>query len=234
MAPEKTLDRPIRWETEDSQERTMVVGLLADPGLPTEIARQLAAELPDVLADQPRGGMRYAFAVVSETLRRRGDARGERLVDLVAERREREGWDFAIGLTDLPVYKDGRPIVAELSRDAAAALLLVPALTVLRPADQARDIVAGLILEWAGGDSVDGALERLEDRVPSLHRVEPDDDDIDLRLTSSAEQLRMLVGMVRVNRPWRLMLGCVARSPPPWPRLLSGWCPARSGRSAVR
>ncbi|MCU1629740.1 MAG: hypothetical protein JWP64_4689 [Pseudonocardia sp.] len=207
MALEKTLGRPIRWEVEDRQERTVVVGLLADPGLPTEIAEQLAEELPNTLADQPRDGMRYTFTVVSETLRRRGDARGERLIDLTAERRRREGWDFAIVLTDLPVHKDGRPLVAELSRDEAVAVLGVPALKVLRPAEQARDIVAGLILEWAAGDTADEPLQRLEDRVPSLHRVEPDDDDIDLRLTSSAGQLQMLAGMVRVNRPWRLVLG---------------------------
>jgi hypothetical protein len=204
MAAQRALDRPIRWDAKGSRERTVLVGLLADPGLPTEIAEQLAKELPDILADQPRDGTRYTFTVVSETMRREGDARGERLIDVVAERRAREGWDFAICLTDLPVHKGGRPLVAELSREAGAGLLVVPALKVLNPTEQARDIIAGLILEWAAGDATD---EHLEDRVPSLHRVEPADDDIDLQLTKSGGQLRMLVGMVRVNRPWRLVLG---------------------------
>ncbi|MEN3268095.1 hypothetical protein [Pseudonocardia sp.] len=207
MPSQKVLDRPIRWEAEDSQERNALVGLLADPGLPTEIAEQVAEELPNMLADQPRDGMRYTFTVVSETLRRHGDSRGERLIDVAAKRRAREGWDIAICLTDLPVHKDGRPVVAELSREAGAAVLVVPALKVLNPAEQARDIIAGLILEWAAGVGADEGLERLEDRVTSLHRVEPADDDIDLQLTKSGGQLRMLVGMVRVNRPWRLVLG---------------------------
>ncbi|MGH4012077.1 MAG: hypothetical protein ACRDTH_28620 [Pseudonocardiaceae bacterium] len=99
MAPEKTHGRPTHRETEDRGTQPVIVGLLADPELSTAIAEQLAKELPDMLADKPRDGMRYAFTVVSETLRRRGDARGERLVDLTAERREREGWDFAICLT---------------------------------------------------------------------------------------------------------------------------------------
>jgi hypothetical protein len=208
MAPQKMLDRPIRWEAEDSSRaRTVVVGLLADPGLPSEIAAQLAEELPTMLADQPRDGMRYTFTVVEETLRRRGDARGERLIDLAAERRAREGWDFVICLTDLPVHKDGRPLVAELSRDTGVGLLVVPALKVLNPVEQARDIAAGLILEWSARDPLEEPLQRLEDRVRSLHRVEPDDDDIDLQLATSAGHLQMLVGMVRVNRPWRLVLG---------------------------
>jgi hypothetical protein len=42
------------------------------------------------------------------------------------------------------------PVVAPLSQSDAAALLVGPALNVLKPAEEARDIVAGIILEWIG------------------------------------------------------------------------------------
>jgi hypothetical protein len=51
--------------------RVAVVGLLADPGRPT----QLAEVLPDVLVGKPEDGMRYRFVVVTDSLRRLGDAR---------------------------------------------------------------------------------------------------------------------------------------------------------------
>jgi hypothetical protein len=207
MALRRTDEGPIRWAAEDAREQTVAVGLLADPGIPSQIANQLAEELPDRVTDQPRDGVRYQFIVVSETMRRPGDERGERLIDQVADRRKRESWDFAICLTDLPVHKGGRPLVAELSRDKGAAVLVVPALALPRSSELARDIVAGLILEWTAEDRNEQPLRRLEDRVTSLHRVEPGDDDIDLRVTSSVGQLRILVGMVWVNRPWRLVLG---------------------------
>jgi hypothetical protein len=151
MASRKTLDRPIRWEAEDGRERNVLVGQLAESGLPAEIAEQLAEEPPNLLADQPWDGMRYTFAVVSETLRRRGDARGERLIDVAAERRAREGWNLAICLTDLPGAQ-GRPSPrGRADPEAGPALLVVPALKVLNPVEQVRDIAAGLNLEWAAG-----------------------------------------------------------------------------------
>jgi hypothetical protein len=195
----------------ERHEQTLVIGLLADPGLPTELAQYLADELPDALADTPVEGTRYRFVVVRETLRRLGDARGERMIDLAAERASREGWDFALCLTDMPVHKGGRPLVAELSRGEAAAVLVVPALNVLRPADEARELVAGMLVEWAARERLAGGsrpLVRIAERTRNLHQLEPDDDDdVDVRLTRSAGPLWMLAGMVRVNRPWRLVLG---------------------------
>jgi hypothetical protein len=155
-------------------------------------------------------GTRYRFVVVTESLRRAGDARGQRLIDLAGERAAQEGWDFALALTDLPVHQDDQPVVAELSQTQTAALLVVTAVNPLKPAEEAREIAASVILKWAARERSDAdarPLRRLEDRSPSLRPTEPEDDDLDLRVTRSAGPLWTLAGMVRVNRPWRLVLG---------------------------
>jgi hypothetical protein len=203
-------DRHAAVGTGPNAQRTLLIGLLADPGLPTMLAEDLARKLPEKLADRPEPGTRYRFVVVTESLRRRGDARGQRLIDLAAERAAQEGWDFALALTDLPVHQDDEPVVAELSQTQTAALLVVPAVNPLKPAEEAREIAAGVILEWAARERLDAdarPLRRLEDRSPNLRPMEPEDDDVDLRVTRSAGPLWMLAGMVRVNRPWRLVLG---------------------------
>jgi hypothetical protein len=67
-----------------------------------------------------------------------------------------------------------------------------------------------IILEWAARERSDAdtrPLRRLEDRSPNLRPVEPEDDDVDLWVTRSGSPLWTLAGMVRVNRPWRLVLG---------------------------
>ena len=209
MAVERR-DRHTAVGTGPNAGRTLLIGLLADPGLPTTLAEDLARRLPEMLADQPEPGTRYRFVVVTENLRRAGDARGQRLIDLAGERAAQEGWDFALALTDLPVHQDDQPVVVELSQTQTAALLVVTAVNPLKPAEEAREIAASVILKWAARERSDAdarPLRRLEDRSPSLRPTEPEDDDLDLRVTRSAGPLWTLAGMVRVNRPWRLVLG---------------------------
>jgi hypothetical protein len=197
---------------QDQRTKKVVVGLLADPGLPADMARDLAAELPEVLKERVDDRVEWSVRVVTEDLTT-GDQRGDRMIDRADERRRREGWDYAICLTDLPWRSGRRPLVADVSSAHRVAVLSVPALAGIFPEAQARELLIGLIAQLAGAQSADGGTEQFAGKitrlVTPLRPVPRPEEDIDLRLTTprTAGRLRLLIGMVRVNRPWLLALG---------------------------
>jgi hypothetical protein len=190
----------------------VVVGLLADPGLPADIARDLAEQLPQPLKERVNDQVDWKVEVVTEDLTA-GDERGERMIDQADERRRREGWDYAVCLTDLPWRTGSRPLVADVSSAHRVAVVSLPALGGILPEAQVRELLVGLIALLAGTQSADGRPEQLSGGVTRLvtplRPVRHPDEDIDLRLTTgrTASRLRLLAGMVRVNRLWRLALG---------------------------
>ncbi|MDQ1668081.1 MAG: hypothetical protein QOE40_142, partial [Actinomycetota bacterium] len=107
----------------------LVVGLLAAPGLSSDVAQHLAAQLPDVMR-QRAPDVDWRFEVRSEPLV--GAAGID--VDLVQLSRERlleEGWQLAICLTDLPLRVGRRPVTAYVTASLGVGVLSVPALGAL-------------------------------------------------------------------------------------------------------
>jgi hypothetical protein len=86
----------------------VVVGLLADPDLPAELAERLAGELPEVLAERPGDQVPWQVRVECE---RFDLADEERILAVARESRAREGWDVVVCLTDLPRRSGLRPIL---------------------------------------------------------------------------------------------------------------------------
>jgi hypothetical protein len=92
VAPQETGDDPGR--------QRVLVGLLADEGVPSRMAKALAQELPQVLHDGLSGEVAWDVDYRSESLSL-DEHGGIPLTDL-ADKRRGLGWDIAILLTDLP------------------------------------------------------------------------------------------------------------------------------------
>ncbi|MFD8303459.1 hypothetical protein ACFV29_14085 [Streptomyces sp. NPDC059690] len=200
---------------ESSQDVT-VVTLLADPDAPTEIAQRMARILPDRLAEKSDQGRRFDVEVLSEPF----TARTEDLSTLtrrIMDRGRAEHCDIVVALTDLPLHAHGRKLVMDLSHEHGSALLSLPSLGGLRFRARALRAVEEVVLSLTDARAT-GSEEppRCESPGPFTGRlaaVHPgpigEEEAADLRYVVSGPRgyVTVLGGMVRANRPWRLVPG---------------------------
>ncbi|MEV6751483.1 hypothetical protein [Streptomyces sp. NPDC051214] len=202
-----------------SSQGVTVVALLADPDAPTEIAQRMARTLPARLADKAGPGRRFDVEVVSEPFSA-GTEDLPTLMRRITDRGRAENWDVVVALTDLPLHSHGRRLAARLSHEHGLALLSLPALGGWRLQTRARRAVEEAVLGLAGPRATEAeeptsqpllgpCAGRLTPVRPGPIGEEEAADLADLRYVVNGPRgyLRVLVGMVRANRPWRLVPG---------------------------
>ncbi|MET7452580.1 hypothetical protein ABZT03_11900 [Streptomyces sp. NPDC005574] len=200
-----------------SSQGVTVVALLADPDAPTEIAQRMARTLPARLADKSGPGRRFDVEVVSEPFTS-GTEDPPTLMRRIIDRGSAENWDIVVALTDLPLHSHGRKLVVNLSHEHGLALLSLPPLGGLRLQTRARRAVEEAVLGLAGPQAAgaEGAPRSQPPPKPFVGRLAPthpgqvgeeETADLEYVLSGPRGHLRVLVGMVRANRPWRLVPG---------------------------
>ena len=189
------------------------LGLVVSPTLDAGHARRLRDEVCRALNER-YGDTAWQLELVRDRLVTPPVHLTE-VVDATRERLLEEDWDLAVNVTDLPLRLSRRPLLTHVSPTHAVALVSLPALGVLRREIRLRDAVVGavgsLIGDSAGPPGENGVGRRrlrVRQRLIELATdVEKDRDAQGVFFVARviSGNLRLLVGMVGANHPWKLV-----------------------------
>lgn len=199
------------------QEDVVHLGLVAEPDMPAKVVEHLADELPD---DLDGSGRDWDIAMQVDSLAA-GRSSADEILAAAGQTRDEEGWSYAIVVTDLPIRDDGRAILAHVDVAGAVAVVSLPALGATQPFKRAAELTRQIVDDLTGradpGPGPDRAsaghgLRKATTRVLAPIRRLPNDPEVGENVVrySGAKRrglVRLVGGMVRTNRPWRLVFG---------------------------
>lgn len=178
---------------------TITVGLMSDPGLPMQFAQSLATGATQTTTAE---GQEWEFCPASEKLPL--DENGEiPLARFANEIRDRHEWDYAIYITELPIWREGQPVMFEITRRERSALVSLPALGVFRLRHRLGKVIAGLAQTMIEGEADSTFAHAL--RTPLHHASEEHHGNDFVLVSGKLGRMQLLTGMIRTNRPGRLI-----------------------------
>ncbi|MBM6622181.1 hypothetical protein JTF08_11235 [Micrococcaceae bacterium RIT802] len=191
----------------DTAHAELTVGLIADPGLPLELAEELKSWLPQRLASIVTDAD-WDVEVESLTLPLDDDG-GVKLNANSKMLRDQRNWNYLVYLTDLPKYVENEPLLATVNAGYGTAMVVLPSLGLVRRKGL-RKLVLQTVDALHAANSEDREYAPGESRFTRLFSRKDGSDDaesMDEFETGKgvSGRLMMQAGMVRNNRPWRLV-----------------------------
>jgi hypothetical protein len=193
--------------------RQVAVGVLADEGLPEQVITTIADDLPGVFATRVSEQTRWR--VDHEVAQLPLDDNGDIPMRTLSQRhREDRGWDVLVLVTDLPRRAGTKPVVAGVDVEHGVAMISLPALGAVLVRHRARALLVRVVRQLLsrrlgidGDHRGRGMVARLREALAPTQRVPGgrDSDATHLALVGLRGRVRLLAGMVRDNRPWRLV-----------------------------
>ena len=198
----------------EEEQPCVVLGVIVAPGLARDVTAKIAAELGDDLRALDTGVDWRTELTVDRLVA--PPVQTTEIIDAARRKLLDANWDLGVVVTDLPLRVGRRPVSRQVSPTHGIAVVSLPALGALHLAPRLRrtllELVGELVGDRDGQWGGDGALARLRRRWGRDVLQELATDTADrpgaLRFLLVPEvlssHLRLLLGMVRANRPWRL------------------------------
>jgi len=172
--------------------------LVADPGAPAAIAERLSDSLPNALTDGASAGDKWDVSVRRHAYPIDEHADVSEVVGTIDPGRETE--DIVIYLTDLPRRQGTAPVIADISTSGRLGVISIPGIGGVFIDRRVRNLARTVVAELT---------DQSDKHNPSMKRLmrTQDDDVVRYVAPTALSRLRLLVGMVYANRPWRLVTG---------------------------
>ncbi|MEK4298803.1 hypothetical protein MKY30_05155 [Oceanobacillus sp. FSL W8-0428] len=146
-------------------ETTEYIGLITAPGYPKEIGARLQNELPSLLDYYVKEEVEWKIDYIEDPLLGVG-ANSKEILEATKEKKEEKEWDYAVCLTDIPLFIENRMIVAEANEDENIALISMPSFGSTFMIRRLRESIMQLVNEMYYGSSEE-SRERSALRIES-------------------------------------------------------------------
>lgn len=170
--------------------------LIADPGLPAEVAERLSDSLPKALREWAPGGGDWVVSTRRDSYPFDDQAEFVEAIRAVDPAGETE--DIVVYLTDLPRRVGTTPLIVDISLPCRFGLISIPGVGGWFIDRRVRRLVQTVVTEVTEGE-----------QPPSAQRFtrKREDDVVRYFAPKTLSRLRLLTGMVYANRPWGLAAG---------------------------
>ncbi|MEV6781603.1 hypothetical protein [Streptomyces sp. NPDC051098] len=174
--------------------------------MPSEVARALAPRLPQHLTRTVSSRVEWVVDTVTAPLVGAEQVGVSDIADAIDRHLQGIEWDIAIFVTDLPRRAKLYPISVEVDREHRAAMISLPALGSRRLRRRVREAVVDIVRQLV---TQEDAVQHSEVIGRPPHEAVPSTDaaaDTTRRyvVPGLRGHIRLVAGMVRANRPWRL------------------------------
>jgi hypothetical protein len=178
--------------------------LVADPGLAAETVEKLQDDLSEALSSRTAEEPPWQVRMTCRRLdidEQAGTHLSPALVGQFAQRDD----DVVIVLTDQPRRAETQLVVVDANRVHRVALLSLPALGGVGLTTRVRKAIVELTRELCSPKGAEPVMATLQGARRVAVGAEGQDADIRFVGSGALARLRLFTGMMRANRPWRLI-----------------------------